>query len=75
MPIKTNEEMLAILKVLNGSNSIDLVQPFSSRIPDDRDWSFKALQLFKSWCFFLNRIAANCNHTKIKNFFSLLLSK
>ncbi|VDD86999.1 unnamed protein product, partial [Enterobius vermicularis] len=48
MPIKTNEEMLAILKVLNGSNSIDLVQPFSSRIPDDRDWSFKALQLFKN---------------------------
>ncbi|VDK55351.1 unnamed protein product, partial [Anisakis simplex] len=47
IPLKTNREMIMILKALNGSNNIELVPPFQSRIPKFDDWSFRALSLFR----------------------------
>ncbi|KHN72286.1 N-acetyllactosaminide beta-1,6-N-acetylglucosaminyl-transferase, isoform C [Toxocara canis] len=47
IPLRTNREMIMILKALNGSNDISISVPFSHRIPKHSDWSYKALQLFK----------------------------
>ncbi|VDD92601.1 unnamed protein product [Enterobius vermicularis] len=47
LPVKTDKEMLRILKVLNGSNSIVLLPPIKSRVPKHKDWTFKALKLFR----------------------------
>ncbi|VDK17636.1 unnamed protein product [Anisakis simplex] len=47
IPLKTNHEMAAILRALNGSNDVSVSKPFSHRIPRYKDWSYEALHLFK----------------------------
>uniref|UniRef100_A0A0N5AC40 L protein n=1 Tax=Syphacia muris TaxID=451379 RepID=A0A0N5AC40_9BILA len=48
IPIRTNAEMIEIMSILNGSNSIVCLPPIRNRIPRFKDWTFKALNLFKS---------------------------
>uniref|UniRef100_A0A0M3K141 RNA-dependent RNA polymerase n=1 Tax=Anisakis simplex TaxID=6269 RepID=A0A0M3K141_ANISI len=45
--LKTNRDMIMILKALNGSNNVDLLPSFKHRTPQFNDWSFRALGLFK----------------------------
>ena len=46
--MKTNFELVQILKALNGSNDVEMKFPNKERIPPDSVWTFEALQLFNS---------------------------
>lgn len=46
--LRTNLEMVRVLKWLNGSNDVEITQMPGGRIDESLDWRFSALNLFKN---------------------------
>lgn len=51
--LRTNIEMVRVLKWLNGSNDVEITSIPGGRIDETLDWSFNALRLFKNRGFFI----------------------
>jgi hypothetical protein len=46
--LRTNLEMVRVLKWLNGSNDVEITQIPGGRVDESLDWSFAALNLFQN---------------------------
>uniref|UniRef100_A0A915CDE0 Uncharacterized protein n=1 Tax=Parascaris univalens TaxID=6257 RepID=A0A915CDE0_PARUN len=47
IPLRTNFELVNILRALNGSNDVGVLHAIPQRIPKNIQWTYKALHLFK----------------------------
>lgn len=52
MLLKTNQELVQILKWFNGANDIEVYDLLTERVDLKKNWTLQALEIFRNGSFF-----------------------